>query len=213
MPSVGSADPRLLSSQPNEPCSGVRGQGRRLTRRSSWTDLRPVTERAASPAVRRCSSVGTVPVRRATPFSTSTSILASLSSGRPASAFFTARSTDASCAFTASCFDGATTRSWFTCICYMALYALQDSVEQRGVAGGGARGRSGQLLVGALGKGGSGRCPAPTGWSVGLPLWTSDSATNLPTVAPAPTACGYGLLAEQVPCQTRCGAVGPDFAR
>src|SRR5207247_999421 len=77
--------------------------------------------------------------------------LASLSSGRPASAFFTARSTDASCAFTASCFDGATTRSWFTCICYMALYALQDAVEQRGVAGGGARGRSGQLLVGALG--------------------------------------------------------------
>ena len=34
-----------------------------------------------------------------------------------------------------------------------------------------------------------------------------------PTVAPAPTACGYGLLAEQVPCQARCGAVGPDFAR
>src|SRR5213596_4217739 len=51
-------------------------------------------------------------------------------------------------------------------------------------------------------------CPAPTAWSVALPLWTSDSATNLPTVAPAPTACGYGPLGEQVPCQARCGVVG-----
>src|SRR6266404_1580238 len=78
---------RLLSSQPNEPCSVVLGQGRRWIRRSSWTDLRPVTERAASAAVRRCCSVGTVPVRRATPFLTSTSMRASLSSGRLSSAF------------------------------------------------------------------------------------------------------------------------------
>src|SRR5207244_9355760 len=105
---------RLLSSQPNEPCSGGLGQGGRLTRRSSWTDLRPVTERAASAAVRRCCSVGTVPVRRATPFLTSTSMRASLSSGRLSSAFLTARSTRSSCAFTASCFDGGTTWSRFT---------------------------------------------------------------------------------------------------
>src|SRR5947208_8851086 len=76
----------------------------------------------------------------------------------------------------------------------MNLYALQDSLEQRGVACGGARGRSGPAARRRAWGGRFGPNVRPTAWSVALPLWTSDSATNLPTVAPAPTACGYGPL-------------------
>src|SRR5438093_9602168 len=76
----------------------------------------------------------------------------------------------------------------------MNLYALQDSLEQRGVACGGARGRSGPAARRRAWEGRFGPNVRPTAWSVALPLWTSVSATNLPTVAPAPTACGYGPL-------------------
>src|SRR5438094_9721118 len=69
MPSVGSADPRLLSSQPNEPCSGVRGQGRRLTRRSSWTELEALVHRGRPPAAvdRDDHAAPAVPARAMTP--------------------------------------------------------------------------------------------------------------------------------------------------
>ena len=158
----------------------------------------------------------TVPVRRATPFVTSTSSSRRSARGGLRAPFSprarrTRRAPSRPPASTAPP-PGAGSRVSVTWPC-MLYRTRWSSAASRDVAGGGARGRSGQPLVGALGKGGSGRCPAPTGWSLGLPLWTSDSATNLPTVAPAPTACGYGLLAEQVPCQARCGAVGPDFAR
>src|SRR5207249_1713260 len=155
----------------------------------------------------------TVPVRRATPFFTSTSSSRRSARGGLRAPFSprarrTRRAPSRPPASTAPP-PGAGSRVSVTWPC-MLYRTRWSSAASRDVAGGGARGRSGQPLVGALGKGGSGRCPAPTGWSLGLPLWTSDSATNLPTVAPAPTACGYGAVggAGSMPGALRRGRSG-----
>src|SRR5213593_169660 len=65
---------------------------RALICRSSWTERTPGAERAATAADTRSCSARTVPVSRATPFFTSTLILASLRPERVSSAFLTSRS-------------------------------------------------------------------------------------------------------------------------
>src|SRR5438128_5515147 len=76
---------------------------RALISRSSWTERTPAAERAATAADTRSCSARTVPVSRATPFFTSTLILASLRPQRASSAILPPRSLSSSPALPSGC--------------------------------------------------------------------------------------------------------------